>query len=576
MKNYKVNIDKPKPTQEEILSGRNFDTLLQQYNAAPGKVIKKPFWQGAGFIGSVAAVAATVAIVLMVMSNNNPATNEPQAPVIVEDNSSNPGVNTPDNIAWAPTKRKIAPPLAGVNVPFQQYKVSSKWGGQISYPTGTKITFQPNSFVDKNGQPVNGNVEVQYREMHDAVDFFLAGVPMEYDSAGATYVLESAGMIEVAAFINGQVVYLDKNKPVEVQMASQQGGTGYNLYEFDTVAGNWSHIGKDKVSAMPVAIDSVVTVVAMNNNTPQRVCAYVDNVPQEPVEPKKPLKADAGKNRFVVDFNKTEFPEMANYENVIFEVDETKEKFDAANYNVTWDMIKLSRGDNESKYKLTLKKGMKQVNLDVYPVLDGDDYKFAMADYDAKLALYEKQKVEYLAWKDAKARGIDLVAPGQNGGNDGGVARNGNTWVYTSGGNAKDSEMALDVMRTFSLSNFGLYNMDVASMLPQGSVLEMAMYGPDGQMFKDFTTLNHVDRNMNTVMTYHNQNPMSDFHVNTRSSNLIWAVKDGELYYADNDAFSALPLSGKVVLALKKVGKPLKSAEQMRAFFGLKAPDNAK
>lgn len=578
MKNYKINIDKPKPTQEEILSGRNFDQLLKQYNASPGKVIKKPFWQTGGFIGSVAAVAATVAIVLMVMNgNNNPVTNEEQAPGMVDNGNNADGnqIAPENNTAWAPTKRKVAPPLAGVNVPFQQYKVSSKRGGQIKHPTGTKITFQPNCFVDKNGVAVTGNVDVQYREMHDAVDFFLAGIPMEYDSAGATYVLESAGMIEVAAFVNGQVVYLDKNKPMEVQMASQQGGTGYNLYQFDTAAGNWTNLGKDKVSAMPVEKkDSVPQVFAMN--PPQRFCNYVGGVPQEPTEPMKPVKADAGKNRFIVDFNKTEFPEMANYENVIFEVDESKEKFDAANYSVTWDMISLGRGEEESKYNLTLKKGQKQVKLDVYPVLDGKDYDLALAQYNEQKSLYDKQKAEFLAWKEAKPN-MNNPALVQNAvvQNGGGVQRDGNSWVYTSGG-GKDNSMALDVMRTFSLNNFGIYNMDVASALPQGSVLEMSMYGPDGQLFKDFTTVNHVDRNMNTVMTYHNENPMSAFHVNTRSSNLMWGVKDGELYYADNEAFSGLPLSGKVVLTLKKVGKKLNSAEEMRAFFGLKAPDNAK
>lgn len=339
MKNYKINIDKPKPTQEEILLGRNFDQVLKQYNAAPGKVVKKPFWQTGGFIGSIAAVAATIAIVMMVMNgNNNPVTDEPQSPVIT-DNGNVPVVdtagqnNSDNNLAWAPTKKKVAPPLAGVNVPFREYKVSAKSGGTISYPSGTKVSFQPNSFVDASGNPVSGNVEVEYREMHDAVDFFLAGIPMEYDSAGATYVLESAGMMEIAAFVNGKVVYLDKNKPIKVQMASAQTGSDYNLYVFDSVAGNWSYLGKDKVAEMPYpkdkrAQDSIAALqswlAAQNSRNP--FCG--GSRKGKPVDAIRPIKADPSKNRFVVDFNKKEFPEMASYENVIFEVDESKEKFE--------------------------------------------------------------------------------------------------------------------------------------------------------------------------------------------------------------------------------------------------------
>jgi len=125
------------------------------------------------------------------------------------------------------------------------------------------------------------------------------------------------------------------------------------------------------------------------------------------------------------------------------------------------------------------------------------------------------------------------------------------------------------VMRTFALDGFGIYNMDVASQLPQGSVINLSLNGPDQQLFSGFTAVYHVDRQKNTVMTYHNLNPMADFHVNTASSNLIWAVKDGELFYADNENFVALPKSGNANMALKPVGRKLKTADEMRAFFSI-------
>jgi hypothetical protein len=567
MKNYKINIDKPKPTQEEILAGRNFDQVLKQYNASPGKVIKKPFWQSAGFIGSVAAVAATVAIVLMAVKGGNPVTDAPQGPVIVDGNNSNSNADdkTPQNTtAWAPTKREIAPPLADLNVPFTAYKVNAKSGGAITHETGTKITFKPNSFVDEAGAPVTGNVEVKYREMHDAVDFFLAGIPMEYDSAGATYVLESAGMMEIAAFVGGKVVYLDKSKPMQVEMASAQSGTGYNLYAFNTDAGNWEYLGKDKVAAMPYAknqraLDSLAALekwkaLQKNGN------GYCSGVKKgKPVDAIRPQKADPTKNRFIVDFNKKEFPEMATYENVIFEVDESKEKFDRANYNVTWESVVLSRGTEAKKYALTLRKGLKTVKLDVYPVLDGQEYATVAANYEKAHAEYLKDSTEYAEF----ARGgytvtpVDANAPNQ-------------AFVFDAVA-ARSAALEYEVQRSFELSGFGVFNTDRASNLPQGAAVELALTLPGNLAFTG-ATYAHVDRQKNSVMNYHNG---GTFFCNTLSENLIWAVQDGELYYAENESFTALPFVGKAGITLKKVAKKLKSAEEMRMFFRLKAPVNA-
>ena len=599
MKNYKINIDKPKPTQEEILAGRNFDQLLKQYNASPGKVIKKPFWKTTGFIGSVAAVAATVAIVLMMTnSNNNPITNETQGPAIANNgDNTNPSNDNNATPAWTPTKRTVAPPLAGVDVPFKQYKVSAVKGGKISYPSGTSITFQPNSFVDAAGNPVNGNVDVQYREMHDAVDFFLSGIPMAYDSAGATYQLESAGMMEIAAFVDGKVVYLDKNKPMEVAMAATTTDSKYNVYQFDKEAGNWSFLGKDVVAAMPYdksqrMKDSLemlqwwIGKMRASGNAGGVGCAGVYSMPKDGV---KPLKADPSKNRFVVDFDKKEFPEMANYENVIFEVDESGEKFDKANYDVTWDMVKLSRGEKADRYNLNLKKGMKSVKLDVYPVLDGEEYNKAYALYEKQHAQYLKDSASYMTWHLANPNGVPPVVnqnqpqtPPQNqyaGLNDKELAKqfkfDPEEFKRWKKQQATDN-MIFDVRRTFTASGFGIYNIDCCGMLDATAKVDMELKLADGTFFTDFQGLYHVDRQRNTVINYADANPVPNFQCNTRSQNLMWVVKDGELYYADNESFLNLPATGKVALTLKKVMKKLTTPEDMRAFFGLRTPVNAK
>jgi hypothetical protein len=572
MKNYKVNIDKPKPTQEEILAGRNFDALLNQYKTLPGSKPVKPLWKTGGFIGTVAAVAATVAIVAFVITGNNDSQKNPNDGNTIAGNET---VRQPDeNISssWKPTKRSVSAPLADVNVPFANYKVNARKGGSFEYATGSKITFEPGSFVDANGNEVKGNVDIQYREMHDAVDFFLTGVPMEYDSAGQTWQLHSAGMMEIAAFVDGKVVYLKKDKEVKVKMASAYEGTQYNLYHFDTIAGNWVFKGKDDVAPRVFEQKKEEKSALVKNDVPRGYSAE-QIAPEVPKDVTAPVKADPKKHRFRVDINKNEFPEMAAFENALFEVDETREKFDPANYKVVWESIALSRNDGQQEYMITLKKGITVVKLDVYPVLEGAEFDKAYADYQIKHEDFLRKQEAYDKWLADKRNGVAQNAVAQ-------VSvdapepqmRQNEGWVYTAGNDKESIDMTKDVMRTFALDGFGIFNCDVAGKLPQGSKVDLSVKDTDNSLFAGFTAVYHVDRNLNTVMTYHNTNPMTGFSVNTRSSNLIWAVKEGQLYYADNDQFSGLPVSGAADVKLAKVPVPLETADDMRNFFNINKP----
>src|SRR4051812_23169491 len=73
MKKYNVNVDRQKPSSEEILSGRDFDGLMKQYKAAvPGNSVQKPFWKSGWFIGSVVTTAIAVSAILIYTGNTNP------------------------------------------------------------------------------------------------------------------------------------------------------------------------------------------------------------------------------------------------------------------------------------------------------------------------------------------------------------------------------------------------------------------------------------------------------------------------------------------------------------------------
>jgi hypothetical protein len=141
--------------------------------------------------------------------------------------------------ATVSTQSFIRPPLKNVDVPYEEYQVDAAKGDTLFPETGSIILFPPNAFVDKEGKRITGNVQVKYREFNEPIDFFLSGIPMDYDSAGKKMTFESAGMCEVLAFKDGQPVFVNPNSKPEINLVSNDAKPNYNLYYLDTVQQKW-------------------------------------------------------------------------------------------------------------------------------------------------------------------------------------------------------------------------------------------------------------------------------------------------------------------------------------------------
>ena len=141
----------------------------------------------------------------------------------------------------------VKPPISTVDVPYTDYSVDASKGDTVVYRSGSIILFPPNAFVDENGKPIEGNVQVKYREFADPVDFFLSGIPMDYDSGGVHYNFESAGMCDIRAFKDGEPVYVNKAAKPEINIATQNSDLAQNLYYLDTVSKKWINRGKSLI-----------------------------------------------------------------------------------------------------------------------------------------------------------------------------------------------------------------------------------------------------------------------------------------------------------------------------------------
>lgn len=129
----------------------------------------------------------------------------------------------------------------GFSTDANSYAVSATQSDTIFTPAGSTILFQPNSFVDANGKPVKGKVDVAWQEFHTLGDIVASGIPMKYDSSGVAYDLESGGMFTINATHKGKEVQLAPGKEAEVNLASIQDTPCYNFYKLDEKSGQWDY-----------------------------------------------------------------------------------------------------------------------------------------------------------------------------------------------------------------------------------------------------------------------------------------------------------------------------------------------
>lgn len=241
MKNQpKININRKPVSSSQIEGMRDFGSVLRGYSAA-----KAPFYKKGWFIGSASAVVALIIVGVLLLQK----TDKPQ-------------LTEAGNVPVAEAEAFIKPALPGVDVKFSSFTIQSGVADTIEVAGGSRIIIPPCPFVDKSGNELKGAVEIKYREMRDAVDFAISGIPMTYDSAGQKYVFESAGMFEIQGYVGGSAIQVNPACPVTVEMVPVVQDGKYNAYYLDTVKKNWEFIGK------PVAVrDDVLQPAEQNSET---------------------------------------------------------------------------------------------------------------------------------------------------------------------------------------------------------------------------------------------------------------------------------------------------------------------
>ncbi|MCX6328331.1 MAG: hypothetical protein NTZ85_02295 [Bacteroidia bacterium] len=415
-------------------------------------------------------------------------------------------------------------PFRDIRIENTTYQVGAGNDTILSYKTGSKIIIPENAFLDNEGKPVKGNVELTYREFTNAFDVYLGGIPMVYDSAGIEQVFETAGMIEINASSDGQHVFPNPQNKIQVQMNSFQKGNEYNVYRLDTVTGKWNFLGKDKVETADYK-------------------KIIASLPQIPPMPKK-----AGQFAFKVSDLTSRYPELNIYKNVLFEpVDNKYHGFSGTEIKVK----DSGKGIFNVIFVFDAYGAHKEDSCNCYlSFKEGIDYDNAIKVYQSKyktlFAKRDKMKKDVeLKWEnyfDVKQKYVDL----------GLIDLFNKTEVTNLTGEEK-------ITRTLEISGFGFINCDSPTAYPQGAELLPKYKDTKGNEI----ILNNVvlvEKGRNAIFRY-----KTKIKFNPQKENILWGItRDNKLAYLKAADFEKVTrISGEYTFTINVYPETLKTYEDI-------------
>lgn len=590
----KFNVDRKPVPDEEINSHKDFGELIKSFKKQSIQKARNDtnFLKNKKITYSAIIAGATVLCTVTYFSVfKNKETKQTANDKITTSQLPKNTQNSKSNKAF------IAPPISKLNVPYQKFKLKSEQGATFKTQSNSKIIIPKNAFVNKSGEDIIGDVEIQFREFHNQADIIASGIPMKYDSAGIQSHLESAGMIDIKGYQNNEPVFINSKKQITIELQSTQTADKFNMYALDTVAKNWTYLHRDNslkglngqkgVKGQIAHVDSALAENLITKKLQKQIDAIPPKIEVEKVayskkinqlpksnEPTKPSKAIEGRPQFQLDVNAKEFPELATFNNMVFEVGSENKNYNSKLSEITWSSATISEGTQKGKnYLLTLKLRERIEKLIVYPALSGKDYDNAIKLYDAKFGEYknvlakriadekrlkeefEKKQAEYLA--EQKKLTDDLIKERIK------IRQEREEQLATQFNTIGNQQR---VTRIFQVSNFGIYNSDCPNSMPKGEVLQPTylVNGNIPLINLSFTYLICKDKNL-----VYNLNPSEPLRFNSNEKYSLCIIANGKTYMCDHETFANNTSNKQNKISLKEISSDIDNVVDFKKALGI-------
>jgi len=457
--------------------------------------------------------------------------------------------------------------------PSWSLKISPDSAQILISPNGTIIEISGSSFSLPNGKTPSSELEIILTELNDPVAIMKSKTSMSYDSAGTKYHFQTDGMFGLEVISNEGDISLEKELTIHYPQTIGRSNSNTYFMANDT----WSYLETTPV----ISYDEVCekTIYRFNENseskeiieTAEKItslethnAALVASISSlESSIPTEPKKQNLNNYRFHLDIDQNEFPELAEFSEVLFEVKDSRFTWDM--YSETWNDVKLEPGTKEGRYLITLKNQKRVEIFDVYPVLSESEFKRAFTTYSNNIRTLEEQKLSLQAELERNKEIIskfekDLAAQKKSD-----QQRN-----YRR--NIKNHLVAnLDKTtpyRSVSIGQLGKVNFDIAIPLPSKGVNIPAEFYIVGNS----TTVKAVSMIEVNNSSYFNfkEHEFVDFRVLTGKSDLILSVlADGSLaYFHPYSAKSEFKRGNQYRFMLKPT--LANTLEELKAEIGLK------
>lgn len=549
--NVKINIKRPQISKAEIAANKDFSEVLKMYKATAKPVL--PFYRTTWFYAGLSAAAAVVvAMVIYIAPSHNTA-----------------------------TLASLTTPMENVNVVPSQYALNAEQGGTITYKSGSVIKIPAKAFVDKAGKPVSGKVDISYRELKDPIDFFISGVPMNYDSAGVNYALESAGMVEIHATQKGEEVKLNPEKPVDIALASHQSGGQFNVYKLDADKKQWIYQrnGQENLTAAneeQADAPANSTTTATLQNAEEKLAHIQYEIAKsvalvkklETSRPYEPREESKGHHRFSVGVtNLQEFPELAIYKDVMFQAGDDNKNFNDNSYNEEWDGAKLAKAGD--RYILNLKKGEETVSYYVHPVFEGEGYNTAQKLYKTKLAEYEDMLVERKAAEGERQQELASLAEVVKETRDNELNRINPKQGDDATASTTPANPGNLTFHTITVNSFGIWGLNSLASLPQGATLTPHFVDEQGKEIAfENGKVYMIEKGRNVLFSFSDKSAIS---FNPEKQTMIWGLTaDNKLAVFRYEDFKSLnKQSGECIFAMQISDKELTDETQIEYYLNI-------
>jgi hypothetical protein len=328
------------------------------------------------------------------------------------------------------TKTVLQPPQKSIDIPYENFTMDASIGDTLFTKNGSILIFPKNAVLDKSGVVVKGIIQVQTREFNDAFDYCIAGIPMNYDSAGIQYKFISSGMVDIKAYQNNELLYVNPKAKPQLHLVSTSTENNTNLYALDTISGNWINKGKDTITdvakldfykANNYGPEPILSINTPSNNpvinkTVQKPITTTNAKPkQEETTIPKPVAPEkaSGKNPVIeILIDPASFKELMVYNNLKFEVLSNNSEEVSKASKTEWEDIELKKGAVKGTYQAKFSTAKETVLYDVKPVFEDKDFDKALEQYKEKLEAYNRLLQEQnIYYADTIKRRYDYSIP---------------------------------------------------------------------------------------------------------------------------------------------------------------------